>query len=335
MGLLWKHGDLRLPDNRSVAEIRFRHLRRRLERDQDLKKQYLAIIDDYVEKALTVEQAIDLAWKLIALLQVGGFRLTKFLSNRREILQAIPARERASPTLDLDLDQLPINRILGICWDAETNEFYFTSISTNKLATKRGILWVVSSLFDPFTFQDRDKKIPKKFSKENSMIPSPIPPELQGLTQVEEMLVAGALPIMRVYIKPGGQRGYSGHCENLPQHVDELASSLPRYPKDLSVIIVKIKGKENTFKDVNALNELPVDGTPSNLLTVEINDDVVTPETVGNYVGPPTDNSSEDTVYSDSTETSCFLPIGEQHQQELDAVRNQLSAEEPMSWPTI
>ena len=44
------------------------------------------------------------------------------------------------------------------------------------------------------------------------MIPSPVPCELQDLTQVEEMLIARALPIMRVYIKPGGQRGYSGHC---------------------------------------------------------------------------------------------------------------------------
>ena len=32
---------------------------------------------------------------------------------------------------------------------------------------------------------------------------------------------------------------------------------------------------------------------------------------------------------------SSFLPVGEEHQQELDAVRNQLSAEEPMPWPTI
>ena len=89
---------------------------------------------------------------LIALLQEGGFRLTKFLSNRREVLQAIPARERASPTLDLDLDQLPINRTLGLSWDAETDEFYFTSISTDKPATKRGILSVMSSLFDPLGF---------------------------------------------------------------------------------------------------------------------------------------------------------------------------------------
>lgn len=62
------------------------------------------------------------------------------------------------------------------------------------------------------------------------MIPSQVPCELQGLTQVEEMLIARALPIMTVYIKPGGQRGYSGHCINLPQHVEELALSLPRYP---------------------------------------------------------------------------------------------------------
>ena len=37
------------------------------------------------------------------------------------------------------------------------------------------------------------------------MIPYPVPPELQGLTQIEEMLIAHAIPIMRVYIKPGEQ----------------------------------------------------------------------------------------------------------------------------------
>lgn len=32
---------------------------------------------------------------------------------------------------------------------------------------------------------------------------------------------------------------------------------------------------------------------------------------------------------------SSFLPLGEQQQQELDTVRNQLSAEESMSWPRV
>lgn len=57
------------------------------------------------------------------------------------------------------------------------------------------------------------------------MIPSQVLFELQGLTQVEEMLIACALPIRRVYLKPGEQRGYSGHCINLTQNINELVSS--------------------------------------------------------------------------------------------------------------
>ena len=87
------------------------------------------------------------------------------------------------------------------------------------------------------------------------MLPSPVPHELQNLTQIEEMLIACALPTMRVYIKPGGQRGYSGHCINSPQNVTERATSLPRYPKDLPVIIVKVKGRDNTFRDVTVTKQ--------------------------------------------------------------------------------
>ncbi len=69
------------------------------------------------------------------------------------------------------------------------------------------------------------------------MIASSVPNELQNLTQIEEMLIACALPIMRVYIKPGGQRGYSGHCINFPQNVTELATSLLRYPKTWQLLL--------------------------------------------------------------------------------------------------
>ncbi len=208
----------------------------------------------------------------------------------------------------------------------------------------------------------RDTRSPKKFSLENSMIPSLVPHELQNLTQVEEMLIARTLPIMRVYIKSGGQRGYSGHCVNLPQNVKELAMSLPRYPKELSVIIVKVKGRDNTFKDVtvrrekvhnallwlmhnnphyadlqideDALNSLPENGIPADLMTVET-ESGITSDDVMSDLGPPSDNPSEDTVYNDSAEMSSFLPVGEQQQQEIEAVGNQLSANEPMPRPAI
>ncbi|CAB4041007.1 ATP-dependent DNA helicase PIF1, partial [Paramuricea clavata] len=202
----------------------------------------------------------------------------------------------------------------------------------------------------------RDKKSPRKFSFENSMIPSPQPVQLQGLTQVEEMLIARALPIMRVYIKPGGQRGYSGHCVNLPQSITELATSLPRYPRALSVILVKVKGKNNTFKDVkvrrekvhNALlwliqnnplyAELEIDTDALNSLPengVETEDDIINDSDMMPDEGPLTDNPDEDIVYNNSTEFSSFLPVGEQQVQEKEAVRNQLSGNGAIAWPTV
>ena len=95
-----------------------------------------------------------------------------------------------------------------------------------------------------------DKKEPKKFSFENSMIPSAVPPELQNMTQFEEMLIARAFPVINVYTKPkGGQRAYKGHVITLPQDVQQLADVLPRCPKDVPVIIFTVNGKDNQSKD--------------------------------------------------------------------------------------
>ena len=43
----------------------------------------------------------------------------------------------------------------------------------------------------------RDKKVPKLYSRDNSMDPGPVPPEVQGLTQVEEMLISTVMPVVR------------------------------------------------------------------------------------------------------------------------------------------
>ena len=54
----------------------------------------------------------------------------------------------------------------------------------------------------------KDKSRPRKFSKENLMNPGKAPRELQGLTETEQMLIAHVLPMIRVYVKPGGQTLY-------------------------------------------------------------------------------------------------------------------------------
>ena len=96
----------------------------------------------------------------------------------------------------------------------------------------------------------QEKGIPKKFSSANSMIPSPVPQELQNLSQFEEMLTARAFPVIHVYTKPkGGQRAYKGHVITLPQDVQQLADVLPHCPADLPVIIFTINGKDNASRD--------------------------------------------------------------------------------------
>ena len=41
------------------------------------------------------------------------------------MLSEIPDGERARPTLDLDLENLPVERTLGVQWDVEKDAFLF------------------------------------------------------------------------------------------------------------------------------------------------------------------------------------------------------------------
>ena len=109
-------------------------------------------VDDVLKSVPSTEQAVHLTSDLTKLLKEGGFRLTKFASNSREVLQSISPELRANPSLDLDLDQLPLERALGVFWDAQSDTFKFKASQSGKPPTKRGVLSIVSSLFDPLGF---------------------------------------------------------------------------------------------------------------------------------------------------------------------------------------
>ena len=52
-------------------------------------------VDDCLKSLLSVEDAIAHVSDLRSLLQRGGFRLTKWISSNREVLETIPEPERA------------------------------------------------------------------------------------------------------------------------------------------------------------------------------------------------------------------------------------------------
>ena len=111
------------------------------------------------------------------------------------------------------------------------------------------------------------------------------------------MLIARACPIMCVYRKHGGQRGYKGHGLNLPQDIQGFLSRLPPNVAQLPHLVIRKHGADNTHRDCTvrrqkvleaitwlkdnnpfyadiqidyeALNRLPIDGIPSDLPTAE------------------------------------------------------------------
>ena len=89
--------------------------------------------------------------QLRSILSKGGFRLTKWLSNSSEVLDCIPRVERAPSVLGLDLDKVnpPIQRTLGLKWDLEKDEFTFKVTLRDRPNTRRGILSMMSSVYDP------------------------------------------------------------------------------------------------------------------------------------------------------------------------------------------
>ena len=68
------------------------------------------------------------------------------------MIESIPRDKRVWPTVILGLDELPIERVLGVLWNVKKYVFQFEAFKPDKPATKQGILSAISSLYDPMCF---------------------------------------------------------------------------------------------------------------------------------------------------------------------------------------
>ncbi len=111
-------------------------------------------VDDCLKSVPSEEVAISMVKNLTSLCQKGGFRLTKWISNSRKVLQSVSEENRAKDIqqLNLDRDKLPVDRALGLQWSVEADTFQFKISLKNQPCTRRGILSVVSSVYDPLGF---------------------------------------------------------------------------------------------------------------------------------------------------------------------------------------
>ena len=109
-------------------------------------------VDDCLVSTSTVTEAVNLVTDLTRVLQKFGFRLTKWLSNSREVLDVIPEEERAKSVQLLPLNDTVSERVLGIHWNVQEDEFKIKVKIPDKPLTRRGILSMAQSLFDPLGF---------------------------------------------------------------------------------------------------------------------------------------------------------------------------------------
>ena len=186
----------------------------------------------------------------------------------------------------------------------------------------------------------------------------------QGLTQVEEMLIAAVMPIMSIYRLPHGQYGYSGHVVNLPQDAVSFATSLPRLPSELDIVIVRKEGANQSHRDFrvrrsvvyHALQWLIANNRYYRANYVHINQDALAllpqDEHLTNVASVSVDSSGpsdqqvstaeEDDPYDGHLATS-FVPNATRSMTEQETVRHsvqqrqssQPSTPSGLMWPTI
>ena len=158
---------------------------------------------------------------------------------------------------------------------------------------------------------------------------------------------------MTIYHLPLGQYGYKGHVINIPQDLSLFATSLPRLPSELDVMIVRKKGSNNTHRDfrvrrmvvqralqwlkrnnkyyrnidVSVLSQLPDDGDLTDKCGVGIED--------------TTEKQKEEELPSEDTDpadVATFIPVVARKMTEKETIRKSVHHRQPtedqiVPWP--
>ncbi|XP_053690800.1 uncharacterized protein LOC128743113 [Sabethes cyaneus] len=115
-------------------------------------------VDDYFDSLDTAEEAIRRAQEVKAIHSRGGFNIRNWVSNSSEFLREMGEQRDSSAVRFHQDKQAETERVLGIVWDSEEDEFSFSTItnagfqlkiSGEVRPTKRNVLSCVMAMFDP------------------------------------------------------------------------------------------------------------------------------------------------------------------------------------------
>ena len=110
-------------------------------------------MDDSVSGCQTLSEAFELYFRSKKLMKEGGFRLLKWATNDQELMTQIKSSE--TNVFGEVCEKYDERKILGILWNVRDDSLLFSlrdvikGALENTFPTKRFILKVISSLFDP------------------------------------------------------------------------------------------------------------------------------------------------------------------------------------------
>ena len=98
-------------------------------------------MDDFVHATETEDEAVEMQTEVTELLRRGGFRLTKWTSNSKRVVEHIEAKERAQAGIT--------QSVLGCTWNTVEDTLGVRSIDPHVPETKRGVVQGVARLYGP------------------------------------------------------------------------------------------------------------------------------------------------------------------------------------------
>ena len=100
----------------------------------------------------TEEEAVNLIHEVSEMLQRAGFNLNKWVCYSKHVFRNVEEDKRASIMRSLPIDSIVNERVLGVNWNVAKDEFRVKVKLSSKPYTRRGILSMWHSLFDPMGF---------------------------------------------------------------------------------------------------------------------------------------------------------------------------------------
>ena len=109
-------------------------------------------VDDCLVCVATEKEEIKTLTDMRAILSQGGFNLTKWFSNNDNVMSTVLEQHRSKSAKTLQLENSTAEKVLGVYWEIGSDTFRMKVNIPDKPYTRRGILSMVHSLFDPLGF---------------------------------------------------------------------------------------------------------------------------------------------------------------------------------------